>query len=316
MNKTRFFIPALFLLALLSSRLAAADPQYTVAIFSFSERGMETNGYGDNVRDLLFAGLLDNPRLIMVERADLDKILTEAELNLSGVIAADQAIQIGKLSGAKIIITGSIFKLDKKTYIVAKIIGTETGRVLGKSVNGVEELDVLVKKLAGDIGKSLDETMEKLAPAPADRTSRLAHIQALLRGKTLPPVWVDISERHAGGNTTDPAAETEIIYFLKKLGARVIEKNKGDSSAAQFRILGEGLSEFSTRIKNLTSVKARLEVKVLDRSGNVVAIDRQTAIKVGLNEIIAGKEALQDAAQMIAERVLPLLAGASQQHIP
>jgi TolB-like protein len=312
MSKTRFFIPALFLLTLISSQLAAADPHYTVAIFSFSERGAETSGYGDNVRDLLFAGLLDNPRLVMVERSDLDKILAEAELNLSGVIAADQAIQIGKLTGAKVIITGSIFKLGNKTYIVAKIIGSETGRVLGKSVSGVEEMDVLVKKLAGDISKGLDETMARLAPSPADRTSRLAHIQAQLGGKALPAVWVDISERHAGANTTDPAAETEIIYFLKKLGAKVIDKNKGDSAAAQFRILGEGLSEFSTRTKNLVSVKARLEIKVLDRSGNVVAIDRQTAIRVGLNEIIAGKEALQEAAQMIAERVLPLLAHARQ----
>ena len=39
----------------------------------------------------------------------------------------------------------------------------------------------------------------------------------------------------------------------------------------------------------------------------VIAVDRQTAIVVDLTEEIAGKQALQDAAASIAERMLPKL---------
>jgi hypothetical protein len=57
-------------------------------------------------------------------------------------------------------------------------------------------------------------------------------------------------------------------------------------------------------------VKARLEVKALDRaSGKVLAVGRQTSVAVDLAEHIAGKTALQDAAVSIAERILPTLAG-------
>ena len=73
-------------------------------------------------------------------------------------------------------------------------------------------------------------------------------------------------------------------------------------------LTGEGFSQFASRHGNLISVKARLEVKALDRaSGKVLAVDRQTAVAVDLAEHIAGKTALQEAAASIAERMLPKL---------
>jgi hypothetical protein len=59
---------------------------------------------------------------------------------------------------------------------------------------------------------------------------------------------------------------------------------------------------------NLVSVKARLEVKAIDlATDKIIAIDRQVAVEVDLTEQIAGKKALQKAAAMIAERMLPKL---------
>jgi hypothetical protein len=76
------------------------------------------------------------------------------------------------------------------------------------------------------------------------------------------------------------------------------------------QITGEGLTEFATRNGNLIAVKARLEVKAVDRaSGRVLAIDRQTEQEVDLSEMVAGKKALQRASAKIAERILPKIAG-------
>ena len=59
---------------------------------------------------------------------------------------------------------------------------------------------------------------------------------------------------------------------------------------------------------NLVSVKARVELKAVDRkTGQVLAVDRETAVEVDLTEQIAGKKALQTAAAAIAERLLPKL---------
>jgi hypothetical protein len=71
---------------------------------------------------------------------------------------------------------------------------------------------------------------------------------------------------------------------------------------------GEGFSEFASRHGNLISVKARLELKAVDRqTARILAIDRQTAVAVDLTEQLAGKTALQEAAASLAERLLPKL---------
>ena len=56
------------------------------------------------------------------------------------------------------------------------------------------------------------------------------------------------------------------------------------------------------------TVKARLEIKAVERSTDkVLAVDRHTVVVVDLTEPLAGKSALQEAAAVIAERLLPKL---------
>ena len=76
------------------------------------------------------------PNLILVERAELDKALGEQELGLSGTVTPESAAKIGQLTGAKVLVTGRVFKTDTELFIVAKIIGTETSRVYGELVKG------------------------------------------------------------------------------------------------------------------------------------------------------------------------------------
>jgi curli biogenesis system outer membrane secretion channel CsgG len=103
---------------------------YPAALFAFEERGAGVRDYGAKVTDILFAKLAARPELFLVDRADLKKILAEAELNLSGAVKAGEATKIGQLTGAKLLVTGSVIQADRKTYLIAKIIGTETSRVL------------------------------------------------------------------------------------------------------------------------------------------------------------------------------------------
>ena len=86
----------------------------------------------------------------------------------------------------------------------------------------------------------------------------------------------------------------------------MIDLKQGSKKDVDVTITGEAFSEFATRIGNLTSVRARLEVKAIDqKSGAVVAIDRQTSVAVGLTEQIAAKNALQEAGAAVAARLLP-----------
>jgi len=295
---------------LVASSVAAADKVYPAAILPFQERGDDAKGLGAQVTDLLFANLVVDERMYLVDREDLDKILKELELNRTGLVKSSEAAQVGQLTGAKVLVTGSVIQVDGKLYLVAKIIGTETSRVLGASVKGNvrDELDALTVELAGEVAKTIDTRAEDLIAKPKTRDDRLAAVKKALGEAKRPAVKVTISERHVGQATIDPAAATEIMLFCKETGFEVIDPGLGDGRKAEVLLIGEGFSEFAARHGNLTSVKARLELKAVEaRTGRVIAIDRQTSVSVDLTEQIAGKAALQEAAAEIAERILPKL---------
>jgi TolB-like protein len=285
---------------------------YPAAILPFAERGEDAEGIGPKVSDLLFANLVADPEMYLVDREDLEKILKELELNLSGLVKPSEATQVGQLTGAKILVTGSVIQVDTKLYLVAKIIGTETSRVLGASVKGNvrDELDNLTEQLAEQVSETIGKRAGELIAKPKTREDRLTSLRDTLGNGKRPVVKIDVTERHVGQAVIDPAAQTELTLFCTELGFDVIDPDEGDGRGAEVLIIGEGFSEFATRHGNLVSVKARLEVKAVDAAtGRVLAIDRQTAVEVDLTEQIAGKAALQEAAADIAERLLPKIVG-------
>lgn len=295
-------------IALGADRASKAPEVYPVAILTFQERGSGAAGYGQKATDIVFASLAARPRLYLVERADLKKLMEEQELNLSGMVAAGKTTRIGQLTGAKILVTGSVVEADDRLYLVAKIISTETGRVLGASVKGLagDGLAPLAEKLAAQIETTLAKQGAQLVPKEAKRQDRIKALAAKIGKAGRPTVVVRITERHVGQPTIDPAAETELTLCCKQCGFTVLDSRKGSQTGADVVFSGEGFSEFAGRCGSLVSVKARLEVKATDRAtGKVLATDRQVTVVVDLAEQVAGKKALQEAALKIAQRMLP-----------
>jgi TolB-like protein len=282
---------------------------YPVAIFPFQERGRDVSELGDKATDLLFANLVAAPELYLVERADLKKILDEQELNVSGLVDPATATKVGQLTGAKILVTGSVLQVDTSLYVIAKVIGTETSRVLGASVKrGVrDELDGLVEELAKKVNDLVATRSGELVAKPVTREDQLADLEKKLGGGKRPTVVINVVERHVGQLAIDPAAETELALFCNQLGFQVLDRQEGKQKA-DVLLTGEGFSEFAARHGNLVSVKARLEVKAIDRAtGRLLAIDRHVSIGVDLSEQLAGKTALQDAAAQLSVRLLPAI---------
>ncbi len=286
----------------------------SAAVIRFQDRteaakGNAENGtIADKVAELLSIELLNAPEFMLVERAELDQILKEHELNLSGLVAATDAVQVGQMTGAKLLITGSVIDTGTDRYLVAKIISTETSRVLGASAKGKvsDNLGEMITKLAEQLATTVRERGATILATEVSQKDRLEKLRKRLKGKPHPSVMVKIGERHIGVPTTDPAAETELTHWCRELGWTTIDPANGNESDADYLITGEGISELSTRRGNLVSVRARVEVKIVNRkSGEIIAVDSQTTRAVDATELIAGKSALQKAAAAIAERLLP-----------
>jgi TolB-like protein len=65
-----------------------------------------------------------------VERKDIQKILNEIKFNLSGLADEASVIKLGQLSGAKLLITGTVYQTGDVFEIYLKLIDAETGETL------------------------------------------------------------------------------------------------------------------------------------------------------------------------------------------
>lgn len=302
------------ILLMLASPHSFADEKnriYPLAIFDFVEKSNKGSGMGEKVSDIVFSSLVVNSNITLVDRDELDKLENEAVLNLSGMISAQQANQIGQLTGAKIIVTGTFFEIEDKMILVAKIIGTETSRVLGASVKGNvnDSIVSLTEQLAVKIESIVINKADLLVAKSVSKDSRIAALKQQLKSIDKPSLVININEHHINRNTTDPAAETEMMYYSIASGFSVFDKTSAKSAKADIQISGEGFTEFAMQRRGLVGVKARLEVKAIDQvTGKVIAVDRQTTIEIDLSEIIASKKALARASAHIAERILPVVA--------
>jgi Curli production assembly/transport component CsgG len=308
MRKYLYSLIALLGLACASLHAAEADI-LTVAIFDFDSKDEAVRDLGPKVATLINANLSAEPQIITVERAELEKVLGEQELGLSGTVSADTAAKVGHLTGAKVLVTGRVFKVEKELIMVAKIIGTENSRVYGELVKGPATASIadLSTELAKKIGRIVSEKGSTLVAKVENREEKINKLVKSLKEGKRPSVSLKIAERHFGGPVIDPAAETELAMILQKAGFSLLDEKSTEKP--DIEITGEAFSAYGMRKGNLISCRSRVEIKAQQRvGGKILAQDRQTSVAVDIAEQTAAKTALQNAAGELAERLLPKLA--------
>ena len=268
------------------------------------------------------------PGVTLVERAVLSRVLEELSFNLTGLVEPDQAVKVGHLVGAQVLVAGRVFNSGDKTIMAARLIGVETSRVVGAMASGDADTDTaeLALQLAERLEERLAAGAAQLLPAGCSTTAELATLKKKLAEQDRPTVAVVIPERHLTRITPlpDPAAATELKKLLIECGfqvreieAKAIPQPKADGSPAEpgewtkalrdvdVIITGEGISEFGARIGNMQSCSARVEISVIERkTARVLLAERVTARGVDLSENIAAKTALENAGRELGMRVL------------
>jgi hypothetical protein len=309
MKKNLFLTLALLAFWTASRPAIAGNETLTVAIFNFDSSDDNVRDLGPKIATLINANLSAEPQIITVERADLEKLLGEQELGLSGTISPDTAAKVGNLTGAKVLVTGRVFRADKDLFVVTKIISTETSRVYGelaKRPAASASIGDLATELAAKIAKVINEKGDTLVAKVESREQKIDRIVKSLKEGKRPSVSVKLEEKHFGAAVIDPAAETELSSILQKAGFTVADE-KADTKP-DIEITGEAFSAYGLRKGNLISCRSRIELKAHDRTtGKILAVDSQTSVAVDIAEQTAAKISLQNAAVGIAERLLPKL---------
>ena len=126
-------LSALFALLICMPWAVRADFEpIRVAVLDFDLKGegYETEDMGAIVAEWFVTALVREGRFRVVERGLLKKITTEHKLGASGLVDDNTATRIGKLLGVKVIISGSVLKLQNVLEINARIIDVETASII------------------------------------------------------------------------------------------------------------------------------------------------------------------------------------------
>ena len=124
----------LFLLTfvVISGSLAAEKPRIGVLRFTNSTNaGWWHGGMGAELQDMLIAELASTKSFSVLERKELDAVVSEQKLGASGLVRKETAPEIGKLTGARYLVAATVSAFEEDTS------GKDAGfSLLGVSVGG------------------------------------------------------------------------------------------------------------------------------------------------------------------------------------
>lgn len=280
----------------------------TVAVYDFTDVDKNGDVYGSKVTALVTANLTAEENLVMLERSDLKKALGEQAIGVAGLVTSETAARIGQFTGAKVLVSGQVIKTEKnRLFIVASIVGTETGRLFAEKVEGAaEKFADLTSDLSKNIARNIHHHAASLVNEPVSHEEILQRILKSVKGANRPSVSVDFHSPHER-SVSIPSADNEMMIILQKAGFTVLDSNADHKP--DITITGIADSDMAPEQGGLHSVRTVVEAKVLERlTGKIIVIDRETGDAVDIGNMTAQRTSQARAVDAIAEKVLPLLA--------
>lgn len=118
---------------LASSPLSGQEFQkIKIAVLDFQQQGegFASSDMGAMVAEWFITALVKEGRFDVVERGLLNKVLEEQKLAMTGMVDPNTATQLGRLLGVKVIISGSVMRLEDIIEINARIIDVESASII------------------------------------------------------------------------------------------------------------------------------------------------------------------------------------------
>ncbi len=122
------FVHFIFMPALLDVAQAQKGPK-RIAVLDLSGEGV-TKSEAKTLTDRLRSRLVNTGAFIVLEREQMDEILSEQGFQQSGCVSDECLVEIGRMIGVQEMVGGSIGKIGQTYTLDLRIIDVETGRIL------------------------------------------------------------------------------------------------------------------------------------------------------------------------------------------
>lgn len=292
------------------------------------------------VSDVMQAELSQSENVTLVDREQMYRVLNELKLGQQGMLSPESARQLGNIVGARYFCSGSVRKSGDKVMATVKVIDIETTltKLTYAFLKSKDDAVEAGKTLAGQVEKLIaqfeEERVERDKQVAAEASKKTA--KAIPASWKRPTVMVIIREMHIRRPTLiDPGAETEVVKRLVAEGFKVIDSEyvqmmKADQArprdeawaskifgslktstkyAAEKKVdillYGEAVSERAAGLGDFEGCRARVELKAVDvKTDEILWADSAHGGATDLAETVAGKKAIQQAANRLADTFL------------
>jgi len=110
-------------------------PGMTAAVFPYNcDEKLAKKRVEIAIVELLTSRLLSAGTFRLVERAQLETVMKEQKLGLSGAIESATAAQVGKLAGARLAVQGNVIRVGRVYQISSKLVDTESAEIISASI--------------------------------------------------------------------------------------------------------------------------------------------------------------------------------------
>jgi curli biogenesis system outer membrane secretion channel CsgG len=269
----RILVLSVLALVLVAASTSVLAQKPRIAVVKFDNKTQYGHGnLGPACADWMVEGLVQSGKFRVVERQELDSILAEQGLSLSGAIDDKTAVSVGKLLGCQLIILGAVtdfsvrkagaqgafgvgFNVGKTTAegkLGARLVNTTTGEIVWTGSEQGEHAfsNVNVAGFGGGVDwdesqakKIFEPAIQRLTARIADATEQLKDslgAAAALKGKV---AKVSEGKVYISIGSTDGVKEGD-VYSVFHLGEAITDPDTG-------KILGQD----KTRIGNFTVTK-------------------------------------------------------------
>jgi tetratricopeptide (TPR) repeat protein len=134
---------------------APSGPAIAVLPLTTSGGAVDRPGMGQMIAAMLVTTLVKRGGPPVVERARLDEVLREHEIQATGYVDPKTAVSMGKVLGARHLITGNVAEFADGLSVDLHLTDVETGKVVaaarGRSAVTAAAADEMLGRLAGEM---------------------------------------------------------------------------------------------------------------------------------------------------------------------
>lgn len=145
----------IILIAITSALLAVNSfaVKAAVAVLEFEAKGLPEHN-AQSIGEIFRSKLVNSGQYSVLDRKNMDAILKEQELQLSGCTASECAVEIGRLLNMQYMLYGTVMKLSESYIVSIGFVDIESGGIISSANVQYDDLD--------DSAKYIEELIEDM----------------------------------------------------------------------------------------------------------------------------------------------------------